>query len=250
MNATLLIARKESSELLLSTRGLAWLLALSAVLSVLGLLFVSSTELSLLDNAQAVYVEMGTLTALGALLAVVLGSDAIAGERERGSLMPLLLAPVRRSEIVLGKMGSQLAGWLVMYAIGLPYLWAVGSSGQNLAQACACLALFDTPLIVGFGFLAQALSARADSVRSALVPSLVALVVLGGPLLLGPSFRQSAIGSWFDAVNPFAAALNTFDSVVIDSQPIAAQLGRLAVVVVWLVVTAAFARTRAASMSV
>jgi ABC-2 type transport system permease protein len=250
MNPILLIARKESGELLLSVRGLGWLLALSAVLSVLALLFVSSTELSLLDNAQAVYVEMGTITALGAVLAVVLGSDAVAGERERGSLMPLLLAPVRRTELVLGKMGSQLVGWLVMYAISLPYLWAVGSSGQNLIEACGYLALFGTPLILGFGFLAQGLSARVDSVRSALVPSLIALIVLGGPLLLGPSFRQSAIGIWYDAVNPFAAALNSFDSVVIDSQPLASQLGRLAVVVVWLVATAAFARTSAASMSV
>lgn len=250
MNAILLIARKESGDLLLSVRGLAWLLALSAALSVLALLFVSSTELSLLDNAQAIYVELGTITALGALLAVVLGSDAIAGERERRSLLPLLLAPVPHTGIVLGKMGSQLVGWLVMYVISLPYLWAVGSSGQNLAQACLYLALFGTPLILGFGFLAQGLSARVDAVRSALVPSLIALVVLGGPLLLGPSFRESAIGTGFDTVNPFAAALNTFDSVVIDSRPLSAQLSRLTVVAIWLVVTAVFARATTRSMSV
>lgn len=250
MNGILLIARKETGELLLSGRGLAWLLALSATLSVLALLFVSNTELSLLDNAQAVYVEMGTITALGALLAVVLGSDAIAGERERGSLMPLLLSPVRPTGIVMGKMGSQLAGWGVTYLIGLPYLWAVGSSGQNLAAACGYLALFGTPLILGFGFLAQGLSARVDSVRSALVPSLIALIVLGGPLLLGPSFRQSVIGTWFDAVNPFAAALNSFDSVVIDSQPITVQLGRGAVILGWLLATGAFARSSTASINV
>ncbi|MBI3343793.1 MAG: ABC transporter permease subunit [Gammaproteobacteria bacterium] len=241
MNPITLIARKEGGELLQSGRGLAWLLALSVIMSVLSLLLVSNTELSLLDNAQVVYMVMGTVTALGALLAVVLGSDTVAGERERGSLMPLLLTPVNPSQIVFGKMGGQVAGWVVMYLLSLPYVWAVGSSGQNLAQAVVYLALFGTPVVLGFGFLGIALSARLRSVRSALVTSLIALMLLASPLLLGPSLRQSTIGKLFDAVNPFSAAVNTFDSVVIDSQPLAMQLTRLGVTLVWLVLTAAFA---------
>jgi ABC-type transport system involved in multi-copper enzyme maturation permease subunit len=241
MNPSALIARKEAGELLLSGRGLAWLLALAVVMSVLSLLLVSNTELSLLDNAQVVYLVMGTVTALGALLAVVLGSDALAGERERGSLVPLLLAPVTPTQIVFGKMGGQVAGWAVMYLLSLPYVWAVGSSGQNLAEAVAYLALFGTPVVLGFGFLGIALSSRLRSVRSALQTSLIILMLLASPLLLGPSLRQGAIGQLFDAVNPFAAAVNTFDSVVIDSQPFAMQATRFAVALAWLALTALFA---------
>jgi ABC-type transport system involved in multi-copper enzyme maturation permease subunit len=241
MNPIILIARKEGGELLMSGRGLAWLLALAITMSVLSLLLVSNTELSLLDNAQVVYIMMGTITALGALLGVVLGSDTLAGERERGSLMPLLLAPVTPSQIVLGKMGGQVAGWSVMYLLSLPYVWAVGSSGQNLAQAVAYLALFGTPVVLGFGFLGIVLSARARSVRSALLTSLIILMLLASPLLLGPSLRQSTIGKLFDAVNPFSAAVNTFDSVVIDSQPLTMQITRLLITFVWLALTAVLA---------
>ncbi len=241
MNPVWWIARKESGEILVSGRGLAWLFALSLVMSVLSLLLVSNTELSLLDNAQVVYMVMGTITALGALFAVVLGADAVAGERERGSLMPLLLTSVTPSEIVSGKMGGQAAGWTVMYLLGLPYLWAVGSSGQNLLQAIAYLALFGTLTVLGFGFFALGLSARFRSVRTALLTSLIAWMLLASPLLLGPSLRQSAVGKWFDAVNPFSASLNAFDSVVIDSQPFAVQAGRLAVALAWLVLTAWYA---------
>ncbi|MGA7181080.1 MAG: ABC transporter permease subunit [Thiobacillaceae bacterium] len=241
MNPINLIARKEGGELLMSGRGLAWLLALSVIMSVLSLLLVSNTELSLLDNAQVVYMVMGTVTALGALLAVVLGSDTVAGERERGSLMPLLLAPVTPSQIVFGKMGGQVAGWVVMYLLSLPYVWAVGSSGQNLTQAVAYLALFGTPVVLGFGFLGIALSARLRSVRSALLTSLILLMLLTSPLLLGPSLRQSSIGKLFDAVNPFSAAVNTFDSVVIDSQPLSMQVTRLAITLAWLVMMTVFA---------
>jgi len=250
MNPVTLIARKESGELLGSGRGLGWMLALSVILSVLALLLVSNTELSLLDNAQVVYMVMGTITALGGLLAIVLGSDAIAGERERGTLIPLLLTPITTTHIVLGKMGGLVAAWVLMYALSLPYLWAVGSSGQNLAQAIAYLALFGTPVVLGFGFYAVGLSARFGNVRTALLTALISLILLASPLLLGPSLRQSAIGQAFDAVNPFSAALNTFDSVVIDSQPLGMQLGRLAVTLAWLALTFWFAKRSAQTMEI
>ncbi len=245
MNSIRLIAAKETGELLGSGRGLGWLITLAVVLSAFSLLLVGSTELSLLDNAQAVYMVMGTITALGGLLAVVVGSDAIAGERERGTLVPLLLTPVSSTGIVLGKMGAQLAAWLAAYVVALPYLWAVGSSGQNLGAAVLYLALFGTPLVIGFGFYALGLSARLGNVRNAMLVALVTLILAASPLVLGPSLRQSGIGKMFDAVNPFSAALNAFDSVVIDSDPFGMQIGRLGVVLTWLAVTALFARASA-----
>lgn len=241
MNPVMVIAQKEIKELTGSARGLGWLLAMGLVLSCLGLVLIGSAELSLLDNAQVVYMMMGTVTALGGILAIALGSDALAGERERGSLTLLLLAPVTPTEIVLGKMGGQIAGWCVMYLVSLPYVWAVGSSGQNLGPAGIYLALVGTPVVLGFGFLAIALSAKLPNVRSSLLIALILLVLLASPLLLGPSLRQSALGRLFDAVNPFAAALNTFDSVVIDSQPLGFQTWRLVVVAGWLGLSAAFA---------
>lgn len=250
MSSVLLLARKESGELLRSGRGLAWLLALSAILSAFSVLLVGNTELSLLDNAQAVYMMMGTVTALGALLAVVLGSDALAGERERGSLQPLLVAPLSTTDIVLGKAGGQVLAWLVAYALALPYVWAVGSSGQNLAQALGYLALFGTPVVLGFGFYALGLSARFGSVRGALATSLITLMLLASPLLLGPSLRQSGAGRAFDALNPFAAAVNSFDSAVIDSQPLAMQLGRLALAAAWVAAGFWFARRSVRGMEI
>jgi ABC-type transport system involved in multi-copper enzyme maturation permease subunit len=242
MNPVLLIARKERGEVLHSARGLSWLLAVSVVLSGLSLLFVSNTELSLLDNAQVVYMMMGTITALGCLLAIVLGTDAIAGERERGSLVLLLLTPVSATDIVFGKMSGQVIGWIALFMLALPYLWAVGSTGQNLGKAVAYLALFGTPVVLGFGFFALGLSARLRSVLTALLTALIALLLLASPLLLGPGLRQTVVGKAFDAVNPFSAALNSYDSAVIDSEPLSMQLPRLAVVFIWLAVTFWFAK--------
>ncbi|MCW5698632.1 MAG: ABC transporter permease subunit [Rhodospirillales bacterium] len=234
MTATSLIARKESGELLLSLRGLAWLMAVAVSLSLFGLLLVSNTELSLLDNAQVVYDMVGIVTALGGLLSLVVGIDAVAGERERGSLVPLLLTPVSRDAILAGKLGGVAIAWAVMYVLALPYLWAVGSTGQNLIQGMLVLAVVGSPVVLGFGFFGMILGSRLTSARAGLFTGLITLIASASPLLLGPSLRQSAIGRAFDAVNPFSAAVNAYDAVIIDSQTIASQWPHIAVAAVWI----------------
>jgi ABC-type transport system involved in multi-copper enzyme maturation permease subunit len=245
MSATTQIARKERGALLQDQRGLGWLLAFSAVLSAFALLLISNQELSLLDNAQVVYMLAGTVTAAGAVIAVILGADAFAGERERGTLVPLLIAPISSSALVNGKALGLVSAWGLMYLLSLPYLWAVGAGGQNLVQAILYLALFGTPVVLGFGYLAMALSARSGSVLTSLLTSLIVLLFTASPLLLGPGLRNSTIGKALDAVNPFSGALNTYDAVIIDSDPFLAQLPRFALVLTWLAVTFLAARRSA-----
>lgn len=245
MNAILLIAQKERAALLQNQRGVAWLLAFSVVLSAFALLLISNKELSLLDNAQVVYMMAGTVTAAGAIITVILGADAFAGERERGSLVPLLTAPISIGDLLMGKALGLIGAWGVMYVLALPYMWAVGTDGQNLVQAMVYLALFGTPVVLGFGYLAMAVSARSGSVITSLLSNLIVLLFSTSPLLIGPALRNSAVGKVLDAVNPFSGALNTYDSVMIDSDPFTTQLPRLVLVFVWLVLTFVAARAMA-----
>ena len=97
-------------------------------------------------------------------------------------------------------------------------------------------------MVLGFGYLAMALSARSGNVLTALLAGLIVLLFAASPLLIGPGLRNSAIGKVFDAVNPFSGALNTFDAVIIDSDPFTSQLPRLALVLIWLIVTFLAAR--------
>lgn len=245
MNPTSLIAQKERAALLQNQRGLAWLLAFSGVLSAFALLLISNRELSLLDNAQVVYMMTGTVTAAGAVIAVILGADAFAGERERGTLVPLLTAPITTNQLLMGKALGLLNAWGVMYLLALPYLWAVGAGGQNLLQAIFYLALFGTPVVLGFGYLAMALSARSGSVMTSLLTSLIVLLFSASPLLIGPGLRNSTIGKALDWVNPFSGALNTFDAVIIDSDPFSGQIPRLVLVLFWLLLMFLAARVTA-----
>jgi ABC-2 type transport system permease protein len=230
----MIIASKEAGELLFSFRGLAWLLALCVALSTFALLLVGSTELSLLDNAQVVYDMAGLITALAALLALIVGIDATAGERERGSLVPLLLVPTPRRNILFGKLGGILTSWLAMYLLSMPYLWAVGSTGQNLGQGILLIMLLGTPVVLGFGFLGMALGSWMSSSRTALIVGLISLAVAASPVVIGPSLRQSAPGRLFDAVNPLSGVVNAYDAVIIDSRAILAQSTGFTLAVIWL----------------
>ena len=245
MNSILTIARNESTRMLMSRRGLAWLLTFSGLLSAFSVLLVSNTELSLLDNAQVLYMMTGTVLAAGALVAAILGSDAYAGEKERGTLIPLLCAPIAPDALLAGKAIGLLAAWGVMFMTGIPYLWAVGASGQNLGAAVCYLALFGTPVVLGFGYLAMAVSARTGSVITSLLTTITLLMLAASPLLIGPGLRGTAIGRALDTINPLAGALNTFDSVIIDSDPFTAQTTRLILVAVWLVIGLLVARRSA-----
>jgi ABC-type transport system involved in multi-copper enzyme maturation permease subunit len=241
MSSVGVLMRKEAGEVLLSARGLTWLLALSAILSVFALLLVSNTELSLLDNAQVVYDMAGLVTALGALLALILGADSVAGERERGTLVPLLVTPLSRGSILAGKLGGLLIAWIVMYVLALPYVWAVGSTGQNMVDAMVVLAVLGTPVVLAFAFFGMGLGASLGSLRSSLLTGLVVLILSASPLLLGPGLRQSAVGRLFDSANPFSGALNAYDAVIIDSEPLVRQAGHWLTIVAWTVAALAFA---------
>ncbi len=244
-NPSWAVARKESLQMLLCQRSMAGWLTFSGLLSTFSLLLVSNTELSLLDNAQVVYMMSGTVLTAGALVAAILGSDAYAGEKERGTLVPLLCAPVTPGALLTGKATGMLASWGVMFMTSVPYLWAVGASGQNLGSALFTLALFGTPVVLGFGFLAMALSARTGSVMTSLLATVTLLMLAASPLILGPGLRGTAVGRMLDTINPVAGALNTFDSVIIDSDPFAAQTARLVLVAGWLLLCLLAARRSA-----
>ena len=125
--------------------------------------------------------------------------------------------------------------------IGLPYLWIVGSTGQNLGIGAAALLAFGTPVVLGYGCLAIALSAAFEGVRAGLLTGMAILLVSATPLVLGASLRRTVIGQWFDAVNPLAIALNALDAIVIDSQPLSSEMIHLGMVVVWFVLAAVLA---------
>jgi ABC-type transport system involved in multi-copper enzyme maturation permease subunit len=227
---TTYIMQKEIKENILTPKGFIWYILTSVILSVLSYLFLTNSELSLLDQGQMLYMIMNFITALGILIGLVFGADAFAGEIERGTLEALFLSPVSKPEIALGKLGAALANWGVIFVISLPYLFVVGKGGQNLLTGIAYLAILGTLLTIIFSAFSMGLSARIKSMKNSLIVSFFLFLLAGSPVFLSAALRRTWFGRILDLINPFADSINTFDSVVIDSQGFSYQVGRVAII--------------------
>jgi sodium transport system permease protein len=145
LNQPLVIARKELQDALRDGRSL-----------------VSSLFYSLIGPAVVLMVARvkpdghEVLTAMASIFAMVsafsggmnVAMDAIAGERERRSLLPLLLNPVIRSDVAMGK-------WLAVAVFSCAGL-AINLAAFSLVLASPSL-LFRFPLLLPLCLLAAAL---------------------------------------------------------------------------------------------
>jgi sodium transport system permease protein len=120
LNPVLVVARKEAIDNLRDTR--AVISSLMYALMGPAVVFMVSIASSAAARLDAVLIGMmSVFTLVSAFVGGMnVAMDTVAGERERQSLLPLLMNPVRRREIVWGK-------WL---AVGL---FAAGGLTLNLA---------------------------------------------------------------------------------------------------------------------
>jgi ABC-type transport system involved in multi-copper enzyme maturation permease subunit len=241
---------KEIRESVLTPKGALWYVLTSIILSVLSYLFLANTELSLLDQGQMLYMIMNVITGLGIVVSLVFGADAFAGEMERGTLEVLLLTPATRSELAAGKLGAALFNWGILFVISLPYLFVVGKGVQNLLAGIAYLAVLGTCLAAIFSALAMGLSSRMRSVKNTLIISFFVFLLAASPVVLSASLRGTWFGILLDAANPFASAINTFDSVIIDNQGFAGQGVRMLLIGVYLLLSTWFLKRSVARIEV
>ncbi len=224
-------------ELFYSSKGMLFFLAMSVVLSAFSLMLVTNTELSLLDNAQALYMMSGIVLVLMMLISALYGSDAIAGEQERRTLSVLLVTPLNLQMIVRAKLCFVLLLYVLIYLVALPYFIAVGSSGQNLFEGLIYLFFLGMMLSMIFSALGIYVSLTTSSYKAAQTIMLVVVLFSASPLLLSASLRQSALGKTIDFINPFADAINTLDAVIIDSETFSQQMLRLSTIAVIAILT-------------
>lgn len=105
-NACVTIARKELLEGMRDMRSVVSALMYAAMGPAVGLMVSIAVRGS--SKPSAVQVVMAGLTSVFTLVAAFVGGtnvamDTIAGERERRTLLPLLINPITRLDVVLGK---------------------------------------------------------------------------------------------------------------------------------------------------
>jgi ABC-2 type transport system permease protein len=218
MTEARIVARQELRDLWVNGRGLPLLLAYALMLSVASYLVASNRALNFLEQREAVALTLQLAVAISALLVLLVAADAISGERERGTLESMLLTPVPRTALVLGKAIAAMSLWAGAYAVSVPYLWYLGRGSQVTAKALTgglVVGFLVATFLCGLGLL---VSARSRSNRLALSVSLFVLLAAFFPTQLPTNARQGWFGDALFRFDPITAGLHYLGELVVHDR--------------------------------
>ncbi len=212
------VASHELRALWLSTKGLTVLFGYAVLLSVMTYVAATDSQLNLLDARESVGVIVQVAIGLGTLAALVVSADAISGERERDTLEALLLTPVPRRDLVVGKMVAASSMWLGALIVAVPYVASM-ARGPGVTGDALLVLLTVGPLVgAALTALGLAFSAVSMSNRVSLAASVAILLILAAPGLLPAVSSKGVLGSLLIKMNPVSAGLKLAGSVLIDQK--------------------------------
>ena len=209
------VAAHELRGLWLSAKGLTVLFGYTLLLSLMTYLAATSSELNLLDARESIGVVVQIAIGLGTLAALVVSADAISGERERDTLESLLLTPVPRRDLVVGKMLAASSMWLAGTLVALPYVAAMAQGPAITADAVLVLVTVGPLVGASLTALGMAFSAIAMSNRVSLAGAIVTLLVLAAPSQLPAISSQGALAAILVKINPVSAGLKLAGNVLV-----------------------------------
>ena len=212
--AWIVVTGQELRDLWLGGRGLVLSFAFSLLLSVIAYLVATSQALNFLEQRETVNLTLQVAIAAGALLALLAAADTVSGERERGTLESLLVTPVSRLEITLGKLFGALSLWLAALVITVPYIWFLGRGVGLVGEALASGLVVGTLIAVFLASFGVLVSVFAASNRVSLSLSLVVLLALFVPTQLPSSAQQGWVGDLQLRLNPLTAGEHYVGKIV------------------------------------
>jgi ABC-2 type transport system permease protein len=214
----LVIARQETADLWLSSKGLTVLLGFTLCLALLSYLASADAVINLLDARESAGVVVKMAIGLGTLTALVISADAISGERERGTLEALLVTPVVRRQVVVGKLLASTTMWVAALLVALPFVVVMADGPGVVVDAVAALVVAGGLVSAALTALGLAVSSVAMSNRVSLAVSVTILLVLAAPSQLPAIKASGALGAILVKANPVSAALSLADNVLVKQQ--------------------------------
>ena len=168
------------------------------------------------------------------LLALLISFDAIAGERDRGTLGLVLSYPASRAELLLGKAAAHIAALAIASVVGFGVAGALaaGLGGIGAESLGALIRLMATSVVLGAGFVALGYLTSALAGSSAAAAGLSAalwllfvvlydLALLAAVVMDGDGAFTQTVFPWLMIANP-ADAFRLWNIAGTDTVAIAA----------------------------
>jgi ABC-2 type transport system permease protein len=207
---------QELRDLWLGGRGLVLCFAFSVLVSVIAYLVASSTDFNFLEQRESASLTLQVAIAVGGLLALLVAADSVSGERERGTLETLLLTPVSRRQIAVGKLLAALSLWLGAFVVAIPYLWLLGRDVGIVEEAVVAGLVVGTLLALFLVSVGLVISVLSSSNRISLSVSLFLLFALLAPTQLPAGVEKTWAGDLLVTANPLTAGEHYIGRIVVS----------------------------------
>lgn len=212
--AWLVVAGQELRDLWFAGQGLPLSVAFSLLVSVIAYLVATNTAINFIEQREAVNLTVQVAVAVGSLLTLLAGADAVSGERERGSLESLLLTPASRFDIALGKLLAAGSLWVAAFLVSVPYAWFLARGVGLTRDALVTEFVVGTLLSLFLVSLGLVVSIFAGSNRLSLSVCLFLLLALFAPTQLPSSAQRGWVGDLLLRVNPITAGEHYVGKIV------------------------------------
>ena len=213
-----LVFTRELSDLWVGGKALILILIYTIVLAVMVYVYSFNTELSLIPPKESVYEMLKNAMAVSMFVGLVIGADTLSGERERNTFESLLLTPVSRRQIILGKFLAAISIWPVAYAIAIPFMNVLSQGDEILVPAILWGLGTGTISVFAFTALGMLVSFWSSSNKVSYFASLGVYVLLLVPAEL-PGTSSGAAGQFLQWINPMASVNHFLSKHLVNYEP-------------------------------
>jgi ABC-2 type transport system permease protein len=213
-----LLLRRELADLWLGGRLLILLILFAVLMSVTAVMRELESAVNIIPPAEMVFLTLQSCIAFGMIVSLIIGADTVSGERERGTLEPLLLAPASRREIIFGKYLAAISPWPVVLLLTVPYLLVVSDADGRLAVAFLWAALVGTLLALAYTGFAMIVSMWSRSNRTSLFVSLFTFLIFLIPTQFPGEAQKGGLGYAVQQVNPMQATSSFLEKIIVNNR--------------------------------
>ena len=215
-----LVFKQELTDLWVGGRVLILLILFSVVMSITSVLREVESQLSLIPPAEMVFLTLLGSVSFGLFIGLIIGADSISGERERATLEALLLTPISRRQIVVGKFLAALSPWPVTLILSIPYIAVLSQGDEILGQALLLGALLGGVLAVAFTGFGMLVSIWSNSNKISLFVSLIVYLIFLIPTQFPGSAQKGDLGYLIQQLNPMQATSEFLEKVLVNNRTV------------------------------
>lgn len=205
-------------------KGNVWLIIVAIIFSIMSYSFVSVKELSLLAQTEVILTMGKLILALGLLITIILASVSFSNEKEESTLESLLLTPIPKMQLAIGKLAGVLLMGILVFIISLPYIITLSYGTGLVMRAVIFILLIGSIVAFSYASISIALSILLGSSKNAIITSIIIFILTGLPSLLSTSIKKAGFGAVIEKISPLSNIFNLMKAVIIEKQGFAGML--------------------------